>query len=172
MVLYSAPIHCGRRRGGRTRWAASRRASGRSNPGRTSVFDLLRIYLGIGLFVKGILFLTDMGSLSDMLMQSERFQPISFLLTHYIPIAHIGGGLMMAIGLWTRTAILANIPVLFGAVFFVYFEQGLFTQNQGLEFTALVLFLLMRASDLGAGPVVGGPLPQDTRRLPNSRDPA
>ena len=106
-------------------------------------FDLLRIYLGIGLFVKGILFLTDMGSLSDVLMQSERFQPVAFLLTHYIPIAHIGGGAMMALGLWTRTAILANIPVLFGAVFFVYFEQGLFTQNQGLEFTALVLFLLI-----------------------------
>jgi len=105
-------------------------------------FDLLRIYLGIGLFVKGILFLTDMPALSDILMKSGRFQPLTFLLTHYIPLAHIGGGFMMAIGLWTRTAILANIPVLFGAVFFVYFEQGLFTQNQGLEFTALVLFLL------------------------------
>lgn len=106
-------------------------------------FDLLRIYLGIGLFVKGILFLTDMEALSSLLMKSERFQPITFLISHYIPIAHIGGGLMMALGLWTRTAILANIPVLFGAVFFVYFEQGLFTQNQGLEFTALVLFLLI-----------------------------
>ena len=106
-------------------------------------FDLLRIYLVIGLFVKGILFLTDMTALSDILMKSERFQPLTFLLTHYIPIAHVGGGLMMALGLWTRTAILANIPVLFGAVFFVYFEEGLFTQNQGLEFTALVLFLLV-----------------------------
>ncbi len=106
-------------------------------------FDLLRIYLGVGLFVKGILFLTDMTSLSDLLMQSGRFQPLSFLLTHYIPLAHVGGGFMMAIGLWTRTAILANIPVLFGAVFFVYFEKGLFTQNQGLEFTALVFFLLI-----------------------------
>jgi len=106
-------------------------------------FDLLRIYLGIGLFVKGILFLTDMEALSGLLMKSERFQPITFLISHYIPIAHIGGGLMMALGLWTRTAIVANIPVLFGAVFFVYFEQGLFTQNQGLEFTALVLFLLI-----------------------------
>jgi uncharacterized membrane protein YphA (DoxX/SURF4 family) len=105
-------------------------------------FDLLRIYLGAGLFVKGILFLTDMTSLSDLLMQSGRFQPFTFLLSHYIPLAHIGGGFMMAIGLWTRTAILVNIPVLFGAVFFVYFEKGLFTQNQGLEFTALVFFLL------------------------------
>jgi uncharacterized membrane protein YphA (DoxX/SURF4 family) len=105
-------------------------------------FDLLRIYLGAGLFVKGILFLTDMGSLSDLLMKSGRFQPFTFLLSHYIPLAHVGGGFMMAIGLWTRTAILANIPVLFGAVFFVYIEKGLFTQNQGLEFTALVFFLL------------------------------
>ena len=105
-------------------------------------FDLLRIYLGVGLFVKGILFLTDMTALSDLLMKSGRFQPFTFLLTHYIPLAHVGGGFMMAIGLWTRTAILTNIPVLFGAVFFVYIEQGLFTQNQGLEFTALVFFLL------------------------------
>lgn len=106
-------------------------------------FDLLRIYLGAGLFVKGILFLMDMASLSDLLMSSGRFQPFSFLLCHYIPLAHIGGGFMMAIGLWTRTAILVNIPVLFGAVFFVYFEKGLFTQDQGLEFTALVFFLLL-----------------------------
>jgi uncharacterized membrane protein YphA (DoxX/SURF4 family) len=106
-------------------------------------FDLLRIYLGVGLFVKGILFLTNMTTLSDLLMKSEHFQPLTFLLSHYILVAHIGGGFMMAIGLWTRTAILANIPVLFGAVFFVYIEQGLFTQNQGLEFTALVFFLLV-----------------------------
>ncbi len=110
---------------------------------RDLCFDLLRIYLGAGLFVKGILFLTDMTALSDLLMLSGRFQPFTFLLSHYIPVAHIGGGFMMAIGLWTRTAILVNIPVLFGAVFFVYFEKGLFTQNQGLEFTALVFFLLI-----------------------------
>jgi uncharacterized membrane protein YphA (DoxX/SURF4 family) len=114
-------------------------------------FDLLRIYLGIGLFVKGILFLTDMTALSDLLMQSRHFQPLTFLLSHYIPLAHIGGGFMMAIGLWTRTAILANIPVLFGAVFFVYFEKGLFTQNQGLEFTALVFFLLIVLLIYGPG---------------------
>lgn len=109
---------------------------------RDVCFDLLRIYLGVGLFVKGILFLTDMPSLSGLLEKSGQLQPAAFLLSHYIPLAHIGGGILMAIGLWTRTAILVNIPVLFGAVFFVYFEEGFFTQNQGLEFTALVLFLL------------------------------
>ena len=118
---------------------------------RDLCFDLLRIYLGVGLFVKGILFLTDMGALTELLMKSGRFQPFTFLLSHYIPLAHVGGGFMMAIGLWTRTAILANIPVLFGAVFFVYIEQGLFTQNQGLEFTALVLFLLIVLLIYGPG---------------------
>jgi uncharacterized membrane protein YphA (DoxX/SURF4 family) len=118
---------------------------------RDACFDLLRIYLGIGLFVKGIQFLTNMQALSDLLMKSEHFQPLTFLLSHYIPIAHVGGGFMMAIGLWTRTAILANIPVLFGAVFFVYIEQGLFTQNQGLEFTALILFLLCMLLIWGPG---------------------
>ena len=106
-------------------------------------FDLLRIYLGIGLFVKGIQFLSDMTYLSSLLSESGRLPIMQFLLTHYIPLAHVGGGLMLALGLWTRTAILANIPVLFGAVFFVYIDQGLFRQNQGLEFTALVLFLLI-----------------------------
>jgi putative oxidoreductase len=84
-------------------------------------------------------------------MKSEHFRPLTFLLSHDIPIAHVGGGFMMAIGLWTRTAILANIPVLFGAVFFVYIEQGLFTQNQGLEFTALILFLLCMLLIRGPG---------------------
>ena len=118
---------------------------------RDLCFDLLRIYLGVGLFVKGILFVTDMEALNELLMKSGHFQPFTFLLSHYIPLAHIGGGFMMAIGLWTRTAILANIPVLFGAVFFVYIEEGLFTQNQGLEFTALVFFLLIVLLIYGPG---------------------
>lgn len=122
--------------------ATFREAMSRVEANKDICFDLLRLYLGIGLFVKGVQFLTDMTYLSDMMIRAGRLQVFSFLLTHYIPLAHVGGGLMMTLGLWTRTAILANIPVLFGAVFFVYFEQGLFTQNQGLEFTALVLFLL------------------------------
>ncbi len=41
--------------------------------------------------------------------------------------------------------------MLFGAVFCVYIEQGLFTQNQGLEFTALILFLLCMLLIWGPG---------------------
>ena len=50
-----------------------------------------------------------------------------------------------------ESSAVANIPVLFGAVFFVYIEQGLFTQNQGLEFTALVFFLLIVLLIYGPG---------------------
>ena len=48
---------------------------------RDLCFDLLRIYLGVGLFVKGILFLTDMAGLTELLMKSGHFQPFTFLPT-------------------------------------------------------------------------------------------
>ena len=37
----------------------------------------------------------------------------------------------------------AQLPVLVGAVFFVYGRDGLFSHNQELQSTALVLFLLI-----------------------------
>ena len=109
---------------------------------RDLCFDLLRIYLGIGLFVKGWYFITNMTYLSDLLVKSGRLEVAGFLMAHYIPLAHLGGGALMAFGLFTRFAIAVQIPILLGAVFLVHYKEGLFTQGQGLEFTALVLFLL------------------------------
>jgi len=110
---------------------------------RDVVFDLIRIYLGVGLFVKGIQFTWDAGYISDLLLQSGRLQVWSTAIAHYIPIAHIGGGLLLAMGFMTRTAVLFQLPILAGAVFLIHMQEGLFTRGQNLEFTALVLFLLL-----------------------------
>ena len=75
----------------------------------------MRIYLGIGLFVKGIQFTWDDGYISNLLLQSGRLQVLSTAIAHYIPIAHIGGGLLLAMGFMTRTAVLPA-PILAGAV--------------------------------------------------------
>ncbi|HEX5041904.1 MAG TPA: DoxX family protein [Candidatus Polarisedimenticolaceae bacterium] len=107
------------------------------------LFDLIRIYLGIGLFVKGIQFTWDDGYISNLLLQSGRLQVLSTAIAHYIPIAHIGGGLLLAMGFMTRTAVLFQLPILAGAVFLIHMQEGLFTRGQNLEFTALVLFLLL-----------------------------
>lgn len=119
------------------------------------VFDLMRIYLGIGLFVKGLQFISEREFLSRALRESGatefRFDFIATFLAHYIPLAHIGGGLLLAVGLMTRTSTLFQLPILVGAVFFVYGRDGLFGHNQELQFTALVLFLLILILIHGAG---------------------
>ena len=110
---------------------------------RDIFFDMIRIYLGIGLAVKGIQFTWDDAYISSLLLQSGRLQVLSTAIAHYIPIAHIGGGLLLAMGFMTRTAVLFQLPILAGAVFLIHLQEGLFTRGQNLEFTALVLFLLL-----------------------------
>lgn len=118
---------------------------------RDICFDVLRIYLGIGLFVKGVYFISDTTRLAELLMRPGKLEFASTLLLHYIPLAHLGGGLLLAAGLMTRTAVLFQLPILFGAVFFVHLGEGLHSQGQNLEFTALVLFLLVLILFHGAG---------------------
>jgi uncharacterized membrane protein YphA (DoxX/SURF4 family) len=75
------------------------------------------------------------------------------MLAHYIPLAHIAGGALMLVGLGTRIAAIIQLPILVGAVFLVHLREGLFTRNQSLEFTALVLFLLIVYAIIGSGPL-------------------
>jgi len=124
-----------------------RAALGRIEPNRDILFDLMRVYLGIGLFVKGIQFIGDREFLLTVLQQSSalefKFRPVSTFLAHYIPLAHLGGGALLAAGLMTRISTFFQLPILLGAVSLAYTEEGLLTHNQNFEFTALVLFLLV-----------------------------
>lgn len=77
--------------------------------------DLIRISLGVFLFIKGINFMGD----SVMLMQL--FKPMENLaggmvIIHYVAPAHFLGGMLIAFGLLTRWAIIAQIPILIGAI--------------------------------------------------------
>jgi hypothetical protein len=57
--------------------------------------------------------------------------------THYIVMAHIGGGLLLAAGLMTRISTLFQLPVLGGAIYLASrSEDGLFARNLDLYFTA------------------------------------
>jgi uncharacterized membrane protein YphA (DoxX/SURF4 family) len=60
---------------------------------------------------------------------------------------------LLAVGLATRLAALAQLPVLFGAVFMVHSTDSLLTAGQSLEFSALVLMLLVVYLFVGAGPL-------------------
>lgn len=118
---------------------------------REVVLDLVRIYLGIGLFVRGILFISEAQGIETLVDLSE-FSVASAGIVHYVSFVHLLGGLMLAAGLLTRLAALLQIPILVGAVFLVHLQEGLLSPSQSLEFSALVLFLLVVVFVFGPGP--------------------
>jgi putative oxidoreductase len=75
-------------------------------------------------------------------------------------LAHGLGGLMMILGLWTRWAALANLPVMLGALVFVHLSQGYFLkgvlvgsapQTAGYEYVLLIVGATLAQVLLGGG---------------------
>lgn len=125
-------------------------AAGVMRPGPALGYDLVRAYLGIGLFVRGVLFVSQpelvLGYLQDV---HGWFWP--YALVHFIAVAHLCGGVMLGIGLATRLAAALQVPILFGAVFLVHSQSGLLNVGQSLEFSGLVLALLLVYLTFGSG---------------------
>lgn len=115
--------------------------------------DCIRIYLGLGLFARGVLLITNESSpfVLNLLQRADRPWLLTGTLLHYVVLAHLVGGLLLTIGLLTRLAAVVQIPILAGAVFIVHRQDGLFAMGQSLEFSALVLFLLVLFVVSGAG---------------------
>jgi uncharacterized membrane protein YphA (DoxX/SURF4 family) len=94
--------------------------------------DVIRIYLGVGLLVRGGLFIGNPDILVDFLRRTNHwFVPLA--AAQYVVAAHLCGGILLALGLGTRLAAL--------------------TGGQSLEFAALVLAMLSVFSVFGAGRV-------------------
>mgnify|MGYP001321069059 CR=1 FL=1 len=115
-----------------------------------NTMELIRVYLGIGLFFKGIHFMIHPQDLVYFLSQGQ-LNVIESFISHYVISAHLVGGLLLTFGLLTRLAALIQLPVLIGALGLVHSKDMLFSTNQNFEFTALVLFLLVLFSIIGSG---------------------
>jgi uncharacterized membrane protein YphA (DoxX/SURF4 family) len=112
--------------------------------------DVLRIYLGVALFVKGLYFIQNVHEIHETIGSGGIAMGQAFL-SHFIPAIHIVGGLLMAVGLLTRFSALIQIPILAGAVFLIHWREGLFSGNPSLELTGLVLICLIMIAGHGAG---------------------
>lgn len=113
------------------------------------VLDVIRVYLGAGLFVRGLALIgLDAGilALTGGSMPGLSLSGIAI----YVMGAHLLGGALLIVGLYTRLAALLQLPVLIGAVFLVHWQEGLLSANQSLEFSALVLFLLLILAVFGS----------------------
>jgi putative oxidoreductase len=120
---------------------------------RSDLFmDMIRAYLGIGLFVKGIYILQNQ-AMFQQFIENTGNMPLSLMAAaHYVIPVHLVGGVMLLLGLATRYAAVAQIPLLIGAIFYVYLPRfATLELRQNLEFTGLVLFLLSLLSVYGSG---------------------
>src|SRR6185436_10006213 len=119
--------------------------------------DLVRIYLGVALFIKGLWFIMNREELLRLLQSSGDLFIAPGMIAHYVIPAHLVGGALLAAGLLTRFAALLQIPILLGAVFYVYapqittFQMMSAEPRQSLELAGLVLFLLVLVAIFGAG---------------------
>ncbi|TPN85920.1 DoxX family protein [Aquimarina algicola] len=77
--------------------------------------DLLRVALGVFLFLKGINFVSNTQILVDLIKPIQNLAG-SVLIMHYVVPAHLIGGVLIAFGLLTRWSVMAQLPLLVGAV--------------------------------------------------------
>jgi len=112
--------------------------------------DCVRIVLGIVIFVKGISFVNDRDTIAELFRQAH-FQLSIWSAVHYVVFAHLVGGLFIILGFQTRLAVIIQLPILIGAVFFVNITNGFSFLNSELWFSTVVLVLLLVFLVSGSG---------------------
>jgi uncharacterized membrane protein YphA (DoxX/SURF4 family) len=113
--------------------------------------DILRIALGIFLCLKGIEFANNTAQLTESMGSRISFN--TFLvsaLIQYTIFAHVVGGFLIVVGLFTRIACATQIPVLIGALLFINWSV---MRHFSEFFLALItLLLLCYFLIIGSGP--------------------
>jgi len=104
--------------------------------------------------VKGYIFLGNEGYLRWLIIENgiiKQSPGLISTLIDYVTYMHLLGGTLIFLGLWTRTAALLQLPIVFGAVFFVNILSPFV--NSELWLSILVLSLLLLFVVIGSGPL-------------------
>jgi putative oxidoreductase len=126
----------------------------------------LRVVLGAILIMHGYLGYANFGPRGVATLVTRLGAPsaIASPLAWYFFIAHTVGGILIVVGLWTRTAAFLNVPILTAAVTLLHWPEGFAMKavvvdpsvNKaaaiGYEFSLLVLANTVAITLIGAGP--------------------
>lgn len=115
--------------------------------------DGLRVLLGLLLIVKGVQFIGNIDLLNATIRQHPFLSVMSMWMAHYVVFAHICGGILITLGLLTRVAVIANLPVLIGALIFITTPTAIFNVHTELWLVLLVLAALILFLVEGSGPL-------------------
>jgi putative oxidoreductase len=126
---------------------------------------LLRVVLGLIYLMHGYLALVLVGPGGFGSYAARMGYPVALapLLAWYLIAAHLVGGALLVVGLWTRWAALAQLPIMASALFLLHFGQGFFLRGialdqaagqvmvGGMEYDLLVLVATVTLVLTGAG---------------------
>lgn len=112
---------------------------------------LLRLILGIVFIMHAYLALFVFGPSGMIQYQIKNNIPFPQLATWYLILAHGLGGILLVLGVLTRWAALANVPVMLGAVFFVHWSKGFWVFNGGYEYALVLAVASVAQALLGPG---------------------
>jgi putative oxidoreductase len=94
-----------------------------------------------------------MGSLMSIMSNKVQFNSLMFIvLGHYVVFAHIVGGILLIIGLFTRFACLIQIPILLVAVLLINAGNNMMRPYSEFFLSLVVLLLLIYFLIVGNGP--------------------
>lgn len=100
--------------------------------------DLVRIALGVFLFIKGVDFMSNHSLMVEMIKPFENI-PGGMAIIHYVAPAHFLGGFLLVIGLLTRWVVIAQMPIIIGAILVNFLGE----MNLNNLILAIVVFILL-----------------------------
>lgn len=115
---------------------------------------LLRLSLGIVYVMHAYLALVVFGPSGMMAYQAKAGVPFPEIATWYLILAHGLGGIFLVLGIFTRWAALANVPVMLGALVFVHLENGFWAHQRpdaGYEYVLVLLVATVAVAMIGGG---------------------
>jgi putative oxidoreductase len=112
---------------------------------------LLRVILGIVYVMHAYLALVINGPAGMIAYNAKAGIPLPEIATWYLILAHGLGGILLVLGIYTRWAALANVPVMLGAIIFVHLKNGFWAHQQGYEYVLVLLVATVATAMIGGG---------------------
>ena len=114
---------------------------GWGNSHRPGWLDIFRIVLGLFITFKGIEFMADQDWLkATVASATETFAAAS--IAHYVIFAHVLGGPLIVVGLFTRAMCAIQIPILVGAIILVNAPEGFLSVGNHMELEISIVALV------------------------------
>ncbi len=115
-------------------------------------YDLTRFIVGVILLMEGIRLVGDSSTLFGIVDRS-RIGGLAFILEHHVIFTLIAGGILIAIGLLTRIAILFELLIFIGVLFNHDAQFGLYSVYGNVAFSLVITLVLIVIFLAGSGTI-------------------